>query len=380
MYLLNFLNMVKKIENPDKAPVDPEKAQLTKESRGMEGEVLKMDEMTAEDVEGGDAKVIADSTESPEKLRLIEFEQSEFGKEILNNYSIESILQIFDDEEIFFMIFTQLNGMGQLDGMQEEIKSQHYYALLRVAAIERPDWVREFFDQGLFEIGDPEVRDEIWQIVRGDEDDQESPISFGDSLDGVEFRKCETAELEEEIPSGVRLSLIEPGNSDDLPAKILEIIGDHPTFWAAMDDDESFNLFMGQIEELQAILEPELFSEVLIVAAEQDGDIDIFLKKYGAKSWRQAMQNHSVFKSFIAHSPFTESCRELKPPELLHEMLLVAAQLSPENAQWFLDKAKRDETGEKVEDPPYILREAIGEEVFERVMSAAKATLDKAEN
>jgi len=70
--------MVEKIENPDKAPVDPEKAQILQEIRGGTEGVLEM---------------------TPEELEVLKnFDEGEFGQYFLPSYGVESFADIVTDE------------------------------------------------------------------------------------------------------------------------------------------------------------------------------------------------------------------------------------------------------------------------------------------
>jgi hypothetical protein len=221
------------------------------------------------------------------------------------------------------------------------------------------------------------------------EDKELEPIINQMLSDEDVFGLAEMAGIETEWPidkiqlpeveiSAERDLLTNPEKKDELPQEIRDIIGDFKSFWEAMDDEDgkTCNKFIKELEKLKKTVDPALFSEMLVIAAETSWEVYSFLNDIKAKSWHHAVGNHEVFKTFMKGSWFIQinDYKETRP--FMPELLIAAARTSKENAEWFLDKAKRDEEGgPMLEEPAYNLRESIDKEAFDRVMAAAKQTL-----
>jgi len=340
---------------------------------------------------------VRESREAIEDLSLSAFAESALGQELLASFGFESVSQVLEDEDLFLLVVTQMDAL-----QGEEVESELFHSFLEIAAKRQPDWVRECFELEHFSIADPEARKRIWELVKKDEDET-APDPFGEP-DSVEDYVHEKPEVDEKTISPSRRLLTEPGHKNELPPAVAAIIGDHESFWAAMDDmdsdsgDEPFEMFITQLKALQASVEPEIFNEMLTIAAEQDDTVDIFLKDYGVISWQQAMENNEAFSFFVSKSWLLQASRTIKPIELFHQLLRVAARASRQNAQWFLEKARQDDAGEtKFEGEPqerarsnylllegepqegsqfnYLLKNVLGEEGYKIAMESAQEML-----
>ncbi len=255
-------------------------------------------------------------------VMLKEFEQSAVGKEILAAHGLTSIFEIFTDKSIYDTVTTRVfELLGELDEFADD-------------SVEK---------QGLyFIVNQPQVTSKL---------------------------------PERRLISPMRHLLTHKHEYGVLPAEVIAIVGDHASFREAMEDEEAFERFVEKLEQLKESINSELLNEMLIVSAEMSDEVDQFLKDYNADSWNQAMQNYETFKDFMK-GWFVQINECIEPPESVHALLITAAKASKENAQWFLDKAERDESGEMREEPAYKLRETLGDEAFERVMETAKQTLE----
>ncbi|MBU1017607.1 hypothetical protein KKA33_01105 [Patescibacteria group bacterium] len=91
---------------------------------------------------------------------LGEFEKTEMGQEIVEIYGLESMADVFEDEDIFIPVIAQLNAL------QEEVDTTHIRAFFIMSAEKYPDFVAEALENDEdFQINDPETLEMVMKIL-----------------------------------------------------------------------------------------------------------------------------------------------------------------------------------------------------------------------
>ena len=210
--------------------------------------------------------------ELPEELSF-EARKKAFYENVLSETGLETIDEIFNDEEA---LLTAIRGMescryecrfNKSDMLDVERVEREF---LQIAIEKQPELVYGYYKEFRYAVIDnPETLEIVLRLFKNKGYDV-SPEMFKEPTEAIEPEFSTKPELPEEKISPERQLLTELGQLTNLPPEVVDIIGGHASFLKAMEDGEAFEKFLEKLEILKEKLKPELYSEMLVIAAEMN--------------------------------------------------------------------------------------------------------------